>query len=44
MIAAVKFRENFTIYELGCGNGRMMFEIKKKCDRPWFKKGANNWL
>ena len=32
MLNSVKFRGNLTIYELGCGNGKMMFAIKKKCD------------
>lgn len=32
MMKAVKFRGNSNIYELGCGNGKMMFKIKEKCD------------
>jgi 16S rRNA A1518/A1519 N6-dimethyltransferase RsmA/KsgA/DIM1 with predicted DNA glycosylase/AP lyase activity len=33
MMKTVKFRGNLTIYELGCGNGKMMFKIKEKCDK-----------
>ena len=47
MLDAVKFssfakaaddrRGNLNIYELGCGNGKMLFAIKKKCDKEGLK-------
>ncbi len=37
MLEFVKFRENLNIYELGCGNGKLLFKIKKKCDNLRFK-------
>jgi hypothetical protein len=37
MMSAINFKNNQTIYELGCGNGKMMFKIKKECDKKNLK-------
>ena len=33
MIAQIEFKDNQIIYELGCGNGKMLFAAKEFCDK-----------